>query len=351
MDRRGTGRDERPHGPRRARSGPRRPAPAPLRGPPAHAHPAPDRALHGAPRGRRAVPVLGGAGGSGRSQPAVRDPFAVALGSRRAIRRCASTCARSPPPAADGGHRGQRVPAGRRGRDRQSAPPGGAARRPVAVERAGRLLAASRPLPVLGLRAAASQAYGFSYFAAKVHPDVRLLDEAARCSPTGSTRPCARARRRCSASRSPAIRGRSSSALAYAKEAGLMPSSPSPTPPSRRSPSTPTSCCRRPCRHGLAFEHGVRADAAGPGAPGGDVRRAAAGAGAAGGVRRAGGRARPLRGVGQRSSPCLRERELRGDRRTVTGAGRRRSPRGRPPGSGGRHVWASVEVREPLGGP
>ena len=48
---------------------------------------------------------------------------------------------------------------------------------PGPVRRAGRLLAASRPLPVLGLRAAASQAYGFAYFAAKVHPDVRLLDE------------------------------------------------------------------------------------------------------------------------------------------------------------------------------
>ncbi|WBO65855.1 MurR/RpiR family transcriptional regulator [Streptomyces camelliae] len=48
---------------------------------------------------------------------------------------------------------------------------------PRPVQRAGRILAASRPLPVLGLRAAASQAYGFSYFAAKVHPDVRLLDE------------------------------------------------------------------------------------------------------------------------------------------------------------------------------
>ncbi|OIJ63023.1 MurR/RpiR family transcriptional regulator [Streptomyces mangrovisoli] len=48
---------------------------------------------------------------------------------------------------------------------------------PRPVERAGRVLAASRPLPVLGLRAAASQAYGFAYFAAKVHPDVRLLDE------------------------------------------------------------------------------------------------------------------------------------------------------------------------------
>ncbi|MCA1221874.1 MurR/RpiR family transcriptional regulator [Streptomyces sp. 8L] len=48
---------------------------------------------------------------------------------------------------------------------------------PAPVERAGRLLAASRPLPVIGLRAASSQARGFAYFAAKVHPDVRLLDE------------------------------------------------------------------------------------------------------------------------------------------------------------------------------
>ncbi|MFI5663176.1 MurR/RpiR family transcriptional regulator [Streptomyces sp. NPDC051684] len=48
---------------------------------------------------------------------------------------------------------------------------------PEPVERAGRLLAASPTLLVLGLRAAASQAFGFAYFAAKVHPDVRLLDE------------------------------------------------------------------------------------------------------------------------------------------------------------------------------
>jgi DNA-binding MurR/RpiR family transcriptional regulator len=48
---------------------------------------------------------------------------------------------------------------------------------PAPVERAGRLLAASLPLPVLGLRAASAQARGFAYFAAKVHPDVRLLDE------------------------------------------------------------------------------------------------------------------------------------------------------------------------------
>lgn len=45
------------------------------------------------------------------------------------------------------------------------------------LERAGRLLARSQPLPVLGLRAAGPQARGFAYFAAKVHPDVRLFDE------------------------------------------------------------------------------------------------------------------------------------------------------------------------------
>ncbi len=45
------------------------------------------------------------------------------------------------------------------------------------VQRAAGLLAASAPLPVLGLRAAAPLAAYFGYFAAKVHPDVRVLDE------------------------------------------------------------------------------------------------------------------------------------------------------------------------------
>src|SRR4051812_3555892 len=44
------------------------------------------------------------------------------------------------------------------------------------VRRAAQLLVASRPLPVLGLRAAAPLAGYFGYFAAKVHPDVRVLD-------------------------------------------------------------------------------------------------------------------------------------------------------------------------------
>ena len=48
---------------------------------------------------------------------------------------------------------------------------------PEPVLKAARLLAASRPLVVLGLRAGAAQAHGFAYFAAKVHPDVRLLNE------------------------------------------------------------------------------------------------------------------------------------------------------------------------------
>src|SRR4051794_5432980 len=44
------------------------------------------------------------------------------------------------------------------------------------VHRAARLLIASRPLPLLGLRAAPPLAGYFGYFAAKVPPDVRLLD-------------------------------------------------------------------------------------------------------------------------------------------------------------------------------
>jgi DNA-binding MurR/RpiR family transcriptional regulator len=48
---------------------------------------------------------------------------------------------------------------------------------PAPVLRAAKLLAASRPLLVLGLRAGSAQAHGFAYFAAKVHPDVRLLNE------------------------------------------------------------------------------------------------------------------------------------------------------------------------------
>ncbi|GHJ45692.1 transcriptional regulator [Catellatospora sp. TT07R-123] len=47
---------------------------------------------------------------------------------------------------------------------------------PAAVHAAAGLLAASRPLPVLGLRAAAPLAGYFGYFAAKIHPEVRVLD-------------------------------------------------------------------------------------------------------------------------------------------------------------------------------
>jgi DNA-binding MurR/RpiR family transcriptional regulator len=46
----------------------------------------------------------------------------------------------------------------------------------AAVTTAAGLLVRSRPLPVVGLRAAAPLAAYFGYFAAKVHPDVRVLD-------------------------------------------------------------------------------------------------------------------------------------------------------------------------------
>jgi DNA-binding MurR/RpiR family transcriptional regulator len=43
------------------------------------------------------------------------------------------------------------------------------------VDQIGKALAASRPLAVLGLRASASLAVQFEFYAAKVHPDVRLI--------------------------------------------------------------------------------------------------------------------------------------------------------------------------------
>lgn len=46
----------------------------------------------------------------------------------------------------------------------------------VALDKAATLLAASRPLPVVGLRAAAPLAAYFGYFSAKVLPEVRVLD-------------------------------------------------------------------------------------------------------------------------------------------------------------------------------
>jgi DNA-binding MurR/RpiR family transcriptional regulator len=52
--------------------------------------------------------------------------------------------------------------------------PGGPDR--ASVAQAGKLLMDSRPLPVFGLRAGAALAGYFGYFAAKVHPDVRVLE-------------------------------------------------------------------------------------------------------------------------------------------------------------------------------
>ncbi|CAN7691552.1 MurR/RpiR family transcriptional regulator [Mesorhizobium sp. LjRoot246] len=43
------------------------------------------------------------------------------------------------------------------------------------IDDIGKALAASRPLAVLGLRASASLAHQFGFFASKVHPDVRLI--------------------------------------------------------------------------------------------------------------------------------------------------------------------------------
>ncbi|MEU8260773.1 MurR/RpiR family transcriptional regulator [Micromonospora sp. NPDC048999] len=113
---------------------------------------------------------------AGVSQPSVTR-FAMALGHdgypalRRRLRELSATSGADP---ADGGNALQRAVRAELGNlDRLAGQLADAGR----IAEVGKLLAASRPLPVLGLRAAAPLAAYFAYFAAKVHPDVRVLDD------------------------------------------------------------------------------------------------------------------------------------------------------------------------------
>lgn len=113
---------------------------------------------------------------AGVSQPSVTR-FAMALGHdgypalRRRLRELSATDAADP---TDAGNELQRAVRAEMGNlDRLAGQLADRAR----IAEVGKLLAASRPLPVLGLRAAAPLAAYFAYFAAKVHPDVRVLDD------------------------------------------------------------------------------------------------------------------------------------------------------------------------------
>ncbi|MFC0028582.1 MurR/RpiR family transcriptional regulator [Micromonospora chaiyaphumensis] len=113
---------------------------------------------------------------AGVSQPSVTR-FAMALGHdgypalRRRLRELTATGAADP---AEAGNALQRAVHAEMGNlDRLAGQLADAGR----IAEVGKLLAASRPLPVLGLRAAAPLAAYFAYFAAKVHPDVRVLDD------------------------------------------------------------------------------------------------------------------------------------------------------------------------------
>ncbi|MFI7606784.1 MurR/RpiR family transcriptional regulator [Micromonospora sp. NPDC049366] len=113
---------------------------------------------------------------AGVSQPSVTR-FAVALGHDgypALRRRLRELTAGGPDGAADAGNELQQ--AVRAEIDNLDRLAGQLADRDRIAE-TGRVLAASRPLPVLGLRAAAPLAAYFAYFAAKVHPDVRVLDD------------------------------------------------------------------------------------------------------------------------------------------------------------------------------
>ena len=112
---------------------------------------------------------------AGVSQPSVTR-FAMALGhdGYPALRRRLRELTVTEPAEPTAGNALQRaVHAERDNLDRLAAQLADADR----VAEVGRLLAVSRPLPVLGLRAAAPLAAYFAYFAAKVHPDVRVLDD------------------------------------------------------------------------------------------------------------------------------------------------------------------------------
>ncbi|MFD9729996.1 MurR/RpiR family transcriptional regulator [Streptomyces sp. NPDC059072] len=140
------------------------------------------RIAHCMVRGAAEVPFLSSvelAELAGVSQPSVTR-FAVALGFdgypalRRHLREVAPPVERAAPEHDDAYNEYQQAVQGEIENLRRLS---AMLADPSPVQEAGRLLAASTPLPVLGLRAASSQARGFAYFAAKVHPDVRLLDE------------------------------------------------------------------------------------------------------------------------------------------------------------------------------
>ncbi|WP_089156834.1 MurR/RpiR family transcriptional regulator [Micromonospora sp. NBS 11-29] len=113
---------------------------------------------------------------AGVSQPSVTR-FAMALGHdgypalRRRLRELTATGAAQPADAENALQRA--VHAEMANLDRLAGQLADAGR----IAEVGTLLAASRPLPVLGLRAAAPLAAYFAYFAAKVRPDVRVLDD------------------------------------------------------------------------------------------------------------------------------------------------------------------------------
>ena len=191
---------------------PRRAAAEALRGAPADADPAAHRALHGAAGRRRAVPLQRRTGRTGRGQPAVRHP----LRRRPRLRRLPGAAQAPARGRARGARR--RAPARTTSTSRPCRPRSRTcgtwprcSPTPRPVERAGRLLAASRPLPVLGLRAASAQARGFAYFARQGPPRRtaagRGRHDARRPHRRGRG---ARARPRCCASRCPATRARSS---------------------------------------------------------------------------------------------------------------------------------------------
>lgn len=146
------------------------------------------------------------------------------------------------------------------------------------IKELGESLAATEPLPVLGLRVSSGLATTFAYYARRIHPDVRLLVHGGQSSSTGCTRLAGRGPSGASGWCCRAIPSRPCGRWSTRRRPGCGP------PSSRIGPtSRPRSCSTRPwgtgsCStrtppprpgHGPRRGHGRRRSPAYSGPPGG----------------------------------------------------------------------------------
>ena len=113
----------------------------------------------------------------------------------------------------------------------------------VRLAEAGAALAASRPLPVVGLRVSAPLAHLFGYLAAKAHPDVRVIDAPGSPLEDGLSRAAGAP----PPHRPPYWRGGPAPPRSGPRDRLPRGSGPTCRTGSAGRPGTGTSCCSAPC--------------------------------------------------------------------------------------------------------